>query len=348
MKVYEIISESRILNEESTWMLVVRAASKGSGILADVLRAISAEVKVGSKTSSELAEAWVAAARTTSKDIEEVIKSGRKIAKDAGVADDAIRAAETEARASAKLLADYDKMLLPLGERIPNWLPTLINGLAISTPIYNYFKKMEEWGKKGLSKEQLEEHKRIELGILLTEMASLFVGGKIVNSAGGIVKFLSKVLPTKPYNAVVAIIDKITKPAAKAAFAAWLGTDAGRMWLATTTLGGLTELMDVTSVANRVELFNQMGGWFQNIMNVITKATEMMVDVVTGKEDDKSGEGEPYTPLSPEEMKAKGLTPQTQTKWSQDPNFYLPPGYKYNADNQLIRVPVDTSKYYNK
>ena len=143
MKVYEIISESRILNEESTWMLVARAASKGSGILADVLRAISAEVKVGSKTAAELAEAWVSVARNTAKDIEEVIKSGRKIAKDAGVADDVIKAAETEARASAKLLANYDKMLLPLGERIPDWLPTLITTLGIATPIYNYFKKID-------------------------------------------------------------------------------------------------------------------------------------------------------------------------------------------------------------
>ena len=276
MKVYEIISESRILNEESTWVLVARAATKSSSAIADVFRLISSEVKAGKMAASELAEAWLAAARTTAKDVEEVIKSGRKIAKDAGVADDVIKAAETEARASAKLLANYDKMLLPLGERIPDWLPTLITTLGIATPIYNYFKKMEYWGQQGLSEDQLKQKKNIELGVLLTEMAALFVGGKIVNAAGGIVKFLSKVLPAKTSKAIVAIIDKVTKPTVNAAFATWLGTDAGRMWLAMTTLGGLTDLIGELTGSdllkpgeNRLELFNKMGGWFQNIINVI-------------------------------------------------------------------------------
>ena len=349
MKVYEIISESQILNEESAWMMIFRAASKGSGAIADVLRSISVQVRTGEKAVAELAEAWVAVARRTAQDIEEVIKSGRKKAKDANVADDAIRAAETEARAQAKLLADYDKLLLPLGERIPDWLPTLINTLGIAIPIYNYFKQMDKWGKQGLSKEQLEEKKNIELGVLLTEMAALFVGGKIVNAAGGIVKFLSKVLPAKSYNAVVAVIDKVMKPSLSAAFATWLGTDAGRRWLATTTLGGLTELMGIDALkpGNRSQLFNDMGTWFQNIMNVITGVTNDIIKAVTGKEDDKKPE-EPVKQLTPAEMEKLGLTPQQEPTYARLPDTYVPPGMAYGPDNRLKYVPVDTSKYYNK
>ena len=259
MKIYDIVTESQILNEQlGTFVqMLEKIIDKGLGVkgLEYALTWISKAVRgKGPAAAEELAEAWIKAAEKMGMSTDDAIKIGSDQAKAAGIADDVILAARETAEGLAKRgrnsvfskIKDKEQAFsLWYGVRAAQVNKALtIYGIVepIAECAYNIFQlyEMREQGNP-----QLQDNAKLSYAVqyyideCVKRVVTVWAGNKVVGTV------LGKWVPGIAYNIPILgklfqqldpIYNKIT-PAAQAAFKVWMATPDGQEALAKWLVG---------------------------------------------------------------------------------------------------------------
>lgn len=256
MKVTEILSESRILNEQLNLFLkaITAAAERGSiTAIEDALlwlgKALSSK---GAKTAvGELAEGWVKTAEITGSSLDEIVQLGRAQAAKGGVDKAVLDAAEKEAQvlfkarqpaapglvATAKSKAQAGKAWFGKNWESAN---NLLLAWGIADPVLdcvyyiNQAYEKQQSGDPEFQGAKLQYAVQYEINECVTRVAGLLVGSKLVKGIfgpNGIQR-----LPFAGGPKMATMFNGLGE-AGKTAFMAWMMTDEGRKAFANWLVG---------------------------------------------------------------------------------------------------------------
>lgn len=308
MKVYEIITESRILNEQLN--LLIRslevAIEKGSlsGIDAAVnngLKWIAQQLaKKGAQGANELAEAWYQTARMTGRSLDDVIAQGEKEAVAAGIDRNVISTAKAQANKLlkstqpgmfAKLKTNAQKAQLFYGGKME-----MINGVltawGIGVPILECISNIasvyerSDAGEPELQGAKLQWAVQFYIDKCVQQVLAVWLGSKVAKfpfGPNGIqqLPFLGGPKMSAMFNAM--------SSASQATFLIWFQSEAGQEAFARWMVG---------------EALLPGGKMFKGFADLVSGMAKTGYDqVLTKLGSDKAGKPDPNVKPTPSEYK---------------------------------------------
>jgi hypothetical protein len=263
MKVYQIISESRISPFLNILEKIgVTEIDKALGYLARM-------AKSQKLTSKEIAEAWGATAKKTGADLEDVIMQGRYELKAQGVADDVIEAATKEAdKFQPGILSRITKKLTQTNSKIGaaksifgdtfDAISAVMYKLAIYQPIlmcsYHIGKDYLSYKNGQMTEEVFRESAQYWLNECVGEVAAVVAGNAILSVAFAIPGGIG-IGSFKPFAGIAQGLNK----ASQTALNGWLLTPMGGQWLAKLIVGDT--FGQINNEPSLKFIRDAMGGW---------------------------------------------------------------------------------------
>lgn len=308
MKVYEIITESRILNEQLN--LLIRslevAIEKGSlsGIDAAVnngLKWIAQQLaKKGAQGANELAEAWYQTAKMTGRSLDDVIAQGEREAVAAGMDKNVINTAKAQANKLfkssqpgmfSKLKTNAQKAQFFYGEQfnVINWVLT---AYGIGTPIMECIANIasvyerSDAGEPELQGAKLQWAVQFYIDKCVQQVLAVWIGGKMAKfpfGPNGIqqLPFLGGPKMSAIFNAM--------GQAAQASFLLWFQSDQGQEAFARWLVG---------------EALLPGGKMFKGFSDLVSGMSKTGYDkILTKLGSDKAGKPDPDVKPTPSEYK---------------------------------------------
>lgn len=259
MKIYDIITESQILNEQLSVFvrMLEQVIDKGLGTkgLEYALSWLSKAVRgKGPAAAEELAEAWIKSAEKIGLSTDEAIKIGSAQAKEAGIADDVIKAARETAEGLAK--RGRNSIFAKVKDKeqaFSLWYGARAAQVNKALTIYGIFEPIAEcaWNIFQLYKMREEGNPKLQdintlsyavqyyIDECVKRVVTVWAGNKVIG------KVMGQWVPGIAYNIPLfgkllqqldPIYNKIT-PAAQAAFKVWMATPDGQQALAKWLVG---------------------------------------------------------------------------------------------------------------
>lgn len=248
MKVFDIITESRLPLTEQMWrfgQMLTYAVERGGVGIEHALTWLAKAVARKPNAATELAEAWILTAEKAGMSSAEAISLGSKAARESGIADDVILAAEKEASRLAAKQANSIWGQLKTPESKSNFYygatASVVNkGLTywmVGKPVYDCIQgilqvyRMRDEGHPELQdKDKLQWAVQWYIDRGVQQIMAALVGGAVLK------KVLGSWVPGVAYN--VPIFGKLVQkldpiysklpPAGQAYFKYWITTEAGQ------------------------------------------------------------------------------------------------------------------------
>ena len=324
MKITEVVSENNDLKEGLGSLIgkgIVKGASKIPGIGAAMAKASLALSKPDAikKLATKWAEEAIEYGRPQSvnpADIERIV--GREFAADSrvikmaaekfpGIANE-IRITKGLSTAGQAVGQGYEIFKSTAGGALE-----LAKTVGLVTPFYTYYKNMSAAQEKldagEFTQEQFDEARKIQLGLLVGNLAGAFVGSKVLaipgKITGGILSKISGLIPTSAYNLIQSTLTGATT-AAQTAFIYWLNSQEGRTVMATLMTSQVIEISGALT-AGAIE---KLKGAAESAKSAVTSTADQ---ATTGQGAHASEQ--PPAAAQPEEPEAPAAKPVEQGTW---------------------------------